>query len=499
MKKFYLATFFILTTLFHSSTYSSSHSCSHEPVTPTTTPIKHLVIIFQENRSFDHYFGTYPFAENNPGETPFLPRRGTPTVNGLAGGIVNNNQNLAAPFRLTPFQGANDPNDPVHKYTNLQTALDSGMLDQFVQANGISCTPPSIVMGYYDGNTVTALWNYAQYFTLSDNYHSTNIGASSVGVLNLVSGQVHGVTPPSLPNLISQGTLINDVDPFFDKCSGSPTCQLSGINVGNLLNDKGVTWGFFQGGFADCSASHIGPEGAVIDYIPHHNAFQYYASTSNPDHLPPSSLSMVGKTDQANHLYDIDVFWAAADIGNVPSVVILRAPAYQDGHPGHSTPMLEQQFLAETVNRLQKLPQWKDMAIIIAYDDSGGWYDHEMPPIVNQSQIPNDNLTAPGHVGNNPPFGGYQGRPAYGYRLPYLLISPWAKENFVDNTLIDQTSILRFIEDNWNLGRIGNFSFDELAAPIVQMFDFKKRKLRYLFLDPKTGRIIFNSQNSFKL
>lgn len=461
----------------------------------TKTPIKHLVVIFQENRPFDHYFGTYPHAQNNPGEIPFHPRKNTPTVNGLTLALMTINQNAAQPFRLAPSQ-ANTCN-PVHDYTHLQLALDSGLLDNFVLANGVPrCPMPTIVMGYFDGNTVTALWNYAQHFSLSDNFHGTNISASTVAAVNLISGQVHGATPNPLTvnqvPIVVDGTLINDIDPTFDECSATPqTVALSGRNVGNLLNAKNVTWGWFQGGFANCSATHLGPNGPVVDYVPHHNPFQFYQSTSNPDHLPPTSPEMVGKTDQANHLYDIADFWAAVRVGNIPAVSFLKAPAYQNGHAGNSTPLLEQQFLVETINRLQKLPEWKHMAIMIAYDDSGGWYDHEMPAIVNQSMIPPDALVAPGSAGNKPPLGGYEGRPAYGYRLPLLVISPWAKENYVDNTLTDQTSILRFIEENWQLGQIGDFSFDAYASSLHTMFDFKKppRCIR-LFLDPITGQVV---------
>lgn len=463
----------------------------------TATPIKHLIIIFQENRTFDHYFGTYPFAQNNPGESPFFPRKSTPSVNGLSPAYFLHNQNLAQSFRLSPLVAVTNISDPGHTYTVLQQACDSGLMDQFVQTTGAVCQPPEIVMGYFDGNTVTALWNYAQFFSLNDNFHATNIGGSTAGALNLISGQTHGAFPDSLPNApvpaIVQGTLINDIDPTFDKCSNPMNAQLFGINIGHLLNAKEVTWGWFQGGFADCTAVHIGPGGQVVkDYIAHHNPFQYYLSTSNPQHLPPSSPKMVGKTDQANHIYDLDDFWEAAEIGVVPAVSFFKAPAYQDGHAGYSDPLLEQQFLVSTINRLQKLPQWKDMAIIVAYDDPGGWYDHEMPPIINQSQIPNDALVGPGSAGSSPPFGGYQGRPGYGQRLPFLLISPWAKENYVDHALIDQTSILRFIEDNWNLGRIGNFSFDVFAGSLLNMFDFNKRpKKRRLILNPDTGEILY--------
>lgn len=457
----------------------------------TKTPIKYLVVIFQENRSFDHYFGTYPRAQNNPGEIPFKARRNTPTINGLTLALRGLNQNLVNPFRLSPFFALIDTNDPAHKYTPLQQACDLGLMDKFVQFTGQGASPPAVVMGYYDGNTVQALWNYAQYFAMSDNFHTTNIGQSTAGALNLISGNTHGAVPDTIPNIIVQGTLINDIDPTFDKCSAAVTAAMTGINVGNLLNAKGVTWGWFQGGFADCSIEHLSPIGLVADYIPHHNPFQYYQLTSNPQHLPPTSFELVGKNDQANHLYDINDFWEAAKIDNVPSVSFFKAPAYQDGHGGHSSPILEQQFLVSTINRLQCLPQWKDMAIIIAYDDSGGWYDHEMVPIINQSQIPNDALTGPGNAGANPPIGGYQGRPAYGFRVPCIIISEWAKENYIDHSMTDQTSILRFIEDNWRLGRIGNFSFDAAANSILNMFDFRERNKRRLILDESTGQVIY--------
>lgn len=463
-----------------------------EASSKTRTPIKHLIVIFQENRTFDHYFGTYPNAQNKKGEPKFVARKGTPSVNGLTFALTHRNQNLAQPFRLSPAQ-VNTCN-PDHKYTTLQQACHAGLMDMFVQTNGKNCISPIIVMGYFDGNTVTALWNYAQHFSMSDNYHATHIGASTVGAINLVSGQVHGATPDPLSvgtlPVVASGTIINDVDPKFDKCSVQPTVELSGKNIGNLLNKKKITWGWFQGGFRDCTATHIGPGGkVVVDYVMHHNPFQYYRSTSNPFHKPPRSPKTIGKKDRANHLYDVRDFWAAIKVGNLPDVSFLKAAAYQNGHAGNSDPLLEQQFLVRTVNKLQKLPQWKDMAIIIAYDDSGGWYDHEVPPIINQSQIFADAFVAPGSAGSNPPFGGYEGRPSYGYRLPFLVISPWAKENYVDHHLIDQTSILKFIEDNWDLGRIGNFSFDSLAGSISPLFDFTKHRDRNLELVPKTGEV----------
>jgi phospholipase C len=173
---------------------------------------------------------------------------------------------------------------------------------------------------------------------------------------------------------------------------------------------------------------------------------------------------------------------------NLPAVSYLKAPAYQDGHAGYSSPVFEQPFLVETINRLMKSPYWDHLAIIIAYDDSDGWYDHAMPPNVNQSQTPYDVLTGTNQSGTNAPLGGYQGRFAYGPRLPLLVISPYAKQNFVDHSISDQSSILRFIEDNWNLGRIGDSSFDALAGSLVNMFDFDSEDHAHrLILDPNTG------------
>ena len=112
------------------------------------------------------------------------------------------------------------------------------------------------------------------------------------------------------------------------------------------------------------------------DYSPHHEPFEYYASTANPMHKPPTSVGMIGRTDQANHQYDIADFWAAADAGNLPEVSYLKAPKYQDGHAGYSDPLDEQTWLVDTINHLESLSTWKSTAVVVTWDDSDGWYDH---------------------------------------------------------------------------------------------------------------------------
>jgi phospholipase C len=464
--------------------------------TPTTTPIKHVVVIFQENVSFDHYFATYPFATNPTGEPEFHARPGTPRVNGLNSTLLHFNLNSTQPFRLDRSQAATCDQD--HEYTDEQAAYDHGLADKFVETVGngpgtdgtLTCHK-SDVMGYYDGNTVTALWNYAQFFAMSDNSFNTTFGPSAPGALNLISGQTHGVssTTGDTSSDVVDGTVIGDPQPGIDQCSTRETVTLTGQNVGDLLNLKGVTWGWFQGGFRDCSAFHVGSDGKNKgDYIPHHEPFQYYASTSNKNHLPPTSVDAIGhQGDQANHQYDLTDFWAAVAAHNLPAVSFLKAAGYQDGHAGYSDPLAEQQFLVDTINKLQQLSEWHEVAVIIAYDDSDGWYDHVVPPIVSASQTSFDAFSGPGQCGTTAP-GAIQGRCGYGPRLPLLVISPFARENYVDNTLTDQSSILRFIEDNWQLGRIGGGSFDERAGSLDSMFDFKHPRDLRLFLDPTTGQ-----------
>lgn len=478
----------------------------------TATRIKHLVVIFQENVSFDHYFATYPNALNGGGEPWFLAARQTQGVNGLTGPLLTNNPNSVQPFRLSRAQAI--VCDQSHSYTNEQKAMDHGLMDQFVQLDGTTqanCNDvgkgKGLVMGYYDGNTVTALWNYAQHFAMSDNFFSTTFGPSTLGHMNLISGQTNGAVVTrdagTANAALTQGTVTNDILPAFDDCVASTanTIAMSSLNVGDLLNKKGVTWGWFQGGFtpssrngdgsAVCATQHTQFDGSAstADYIANHNPFQYYKSTANPHHMPATSAAMIGQTDQANHQYDMSDFARAVSGGNLPAVSFLKAPAFEDGHAMYSNPLDEQTFLVNTINMLQDSPFWANTAVMIAYDDSDGWYDHAMPPVVNGSATSADALSADGACGvqgTNAPAG----RCGYGQRLPLLVISAHAKPNFVDHTLSDQSSILRFIEDNWSLGRIGGTSFDALAGSLLNMFDFEEgASARKLYLDPATGQM----------
>jgi phospholipase C len=584
---------------------SRKHATLTATATATATPIQHLVVIFQENVSFDHYFGTYPNATNTSGQS-FLAKSNTPTVNGLAntpgaggtGTLLTNNPNLDAtgnqlnPRRLDP-SNINDvlTCDQDHVYAHEQKAFDGGAMDKFVttvgngsghSGTGQPCSK-SDVMNYYDGNTVTGFWNYAQRFAMSDNSFGTTFGPSSPGALNLVSGNtgtvgqmINGAATngDTVSNGQGGASLINDAQPYYDDCSTRDAVTMTGTNVGDSLNAAKLSWGFFQGGFRPttsfatatsglpqpqptstfipdefkgkfatapasdqglCNAVH--PVGAAIgatggtspvgtgtnygnkdDYIPHHEPFQYYASTANPHHLPPASLAAIGtdtqtttggvpQFDTANHQYDtsdFDALVGAISHGfvspdHLPAVSFLKAPGYEDGHAGYSDPYDEQQFVVNEINALEHTPDWSSTAVVVAYDDSDGWYDHVFSGVHNSSNTsavpsapgPQDFLTGTGLCGDtsaNPPLAGENGRCGYGPRLPLLVISPWARHNSVDHTLTDQSSILRFVEDNWSLPRITG-SFDGIAGSLNGLFDFAgEGDNGKLFLDPVTGQ-----------
>ncbi len=563
---------------------SHRHGPSKSPVVRTSTPIKHLVVIFGENISFDHYFGTYPYAANTSG-TPFTARRGTPRVDGLlshvkgGGTLLTDNPNGVNPKRLDPAKiGDVLTCDQDHDYLPEQEAFNHGQMDAFLsstgRASGTSATgqpcQASDVLNYYDGNTVTALWNYAQHYAMSDNSYSDVFGPSSPGALSIVSGNTGGIdkiagpvryatTPQNAAagQLVADGSgtysMIADPNPYYDDCAGGAQTGISGggHTVGDLLNAKGLSWGWFESGFspttaysgpaqkgsayhpttvtgrAVCAAKTpigqavggTGQYGSVGDYIPHHEPFQYFESTANPHHLAPTSLAAVGTDtqhytdgrpdfDTANHQYDMSTFddlVSAVSAGRMsadqlPAVSYLKAPGAQDAHAGYSDPLDEQRFVTKEINALQKSPAWSSTAVVLAYDDSDGWYDHRMAKINNPSSTVADVLAGPGQCGpvhgkvhpnrhrSEVPLAGEQGRCGPGPRQPLLVISPYARTNYVDHRQTQQGSVVRFIEDNWRLGRLDG-STDAISGSLDSMFDFHTRRPNgRLILDPVTGQ-----------
>jgi phospholipase C len=392
-------------------------------------------------------------------------------------------------------------------------------------------------------------------------------------------------------------SLTSDAQPYWDDCSTRDAVAMGGTNIGDELNAAGVSWGWFQGGFRPSTSfnaaltatsntgqptsqftpdefksyganaanrpanssnqgicNSVDPIGVALggtgqygykdDYIPHHEPFQFYASTANPHHLTIpvnvsgadtlAGLATIGTDTQSyvrgtpqfntpNHQYDTSDFHqlvAAVSNGELPpsalpAVSYLKAPGYQDGHGGYSDPADEQQFITSTINALMKSPDWHDTVVIVNYDDSDGWYDHVYSGVTNPSLSPADNLTptnttppTSGQCGPNPqitpPLAGEQGRCGFGPRLPMMVISPFAKRNYVDHNLSDQASIVNFIEYNWGLSGIPGSADQVLAGTDQQegipfdlagMFNFQSHGDSKLILDPSTGQPVDPSQS----
>jgi phospholipase C len=603
----------------------------------TATPIKHVVVIFQENESFDHYFGTYPNAANTDGQT-FHAARHTPAVDGLppatshslppslrhSTNLLTSNPNAAQPQRLdssatgaSGSAGGQLTCDEDHNYSDEQQAFDGGKMDHFVQSVGTDGTTKSPfgttcqasqVMDYFDGNTVTALWNYAQHFSMSDNSFGVTFGPSSPGAINVAAGDTGNVDTSHMANNPSVSTptspngditpdgkggfsMTNDAQPYWDDCSTRDAIAFNGTNIGDELNKAHLSWGWFEGGFrptttfataaaapeighsgqptsqfipdefagnftgknvpanasnqALCDAVH--PVGAALggtgqwgykdDYIPHHEPFEYYATTANPHHLTvPSNgsgqdtlagLKEIGRDTQSfaggvpqfntpNHQYDtsdFDQLVSAIRRGRLspdalPAVSFLKAPGYQDAHPGYSDPADEQAFVTREINSLMRTPDWQNTVVIVNYDDSDGWYDHAYSGVTNPSLSPADNLTnttftlpTSGQCGPSPqttaPLAGEQGRCGFGPRLPMLVISPFARAGDVDHNLTDQASILNLIEYNWHLPGIPGSADQVLSRrdrshglkfDLAGMLDFKHPEGQKLILNTVTGQ-----------
>jgi phospholipase C len=466
-----------------------------------------------------------------------------------------------------------------HSYTPEQSAFDLGNMDKFPENVGVTSARPtgggncakSEDMNYYDGNTVTGMWNYAQHFAMSDNMFDTNFGPSSPGAINLVSGNTNGIDlSHTLPSgfsgngsVIADGSgnfsVIGDERPYYDDCNptNNSATSFTGKNIGDELNTAGLSWGWFQGGMAPstaytgaannsanpynnltvqasglqakCAQTHnigtalggtgtggVKPYGTTADYISHHEPFDYWASTANPHHLVPSSLSQVGtdtqhfdgttpEFDTPNHNYDMSVFdqlvqaiaQGSQPNSLLPAVSFLKAPAYEDGHQGYSDPIDEQVFVTKEINALEQTPDWQHTAVVVTYDDSDGWYDHVWSGAQNantpqnQSATSSDTLTGPnlcGTTGTSGRIGGEQGRCGFGPRLPFLVISPCAKANFVDHTLLNQASVTRWIEDNWGLPQITN-SFDSSSNSFNSLMDFQNCNNPKLYLASATGQV----------
>ena len=407
-------------------------------------------------------------------------------------------------------------------------------------------------MNYYDGNTVTAMWNYAQHFALNDNSFGTTFGPSAPGAINLVSGNTGGVdTAHAVRGALTDGdtvadgtggySLIGDAQPYWDDCSNRDAVALTGTNVGDLLNAKHLSWGWFQGGFtpntpytgspdtastynqlnepgrATCTTTHnvgvalggtgpvghqgrlhrppravpvlrvngqpspSGPDVAVGGRYRHRHAgqVQHRQPPVRPEHLRQPGLGHPRT--------------ASCHRATCPAVSFLKAPGYQDGHAAYSDPIDEQQFVVSEINSIESLPTWSSTAIILAYDDSDGWYDHVYSGVTNPSQTSADVLTGTNQCGTGDDLplqraGPLRLRPPTAAAHGHLALrQEQLRQQHPDRPVVGRQASST---QNWSLGEIPG-SAANIAGSLDGMFNFARHgKTPALILSPKTGHLV---------
>lgn len=377
---------------------AGSPNTSQIPATPATpaatgastaSPLRHVVVVVFQNSTFDHLFGTFPAANGNTVEGI------RPT--GLGYTQIDANGNQVSPFLLSDSMGPNLP-EGRQEYLNV---LNSGHMDKFAFYNG------DVAMGYYDGSTpgMSILWGYAQQFALADQYFSSVIGEAP-------TNQLYMVAASDMDRTFS-------VQPFYGPCALPDPSAVAYTfpNVADQLFAKGISWGTFQEQLGNCGHSQ-----------PIHNPFQFFSSTH-----------------QSPNIQDYSQFSVQLQGGTLPAVSLVIPRPADDLHPGFNEPLLTGlTFLQNLVQQVQNSLAWSTTAIIVTFDDGGGWYDHVPPPQIDSQGL--------------------------GFRVPTLVISPYAKKGYVSHKVMDHVSILKLIQWNWSLPSLN--ARNDASGDMLDMFQF---------------------------
>jgi acid phosphatase len=429
--------------------------------------IGHIVVIYTENRSFDHIFGLFPGAEGlNSKKNRFLQvgadgaplqKLPKPPKDDRFPATLPN-----APFALEPYVGldAETKDDPVHDFYIEQEQIDGGRMDRFVEASNAG----ALVMGHYDGSKLKQ-WALAKEFTLADHFFHAAFGGSFLNHFYLVCACApHFPDAPArlIARLDESGArLARAPDSPADVLAGPPRWINSGKvtpdfhaygtlqpvlpagpraappndeslptqtapTIGDRLSEKGVSWAWYAGGWDEVQSGKRTPAASGGGFMAHHLPFLYFAAYGP------------GTNGRAEHIKDAASFLAAADAGTLPKVSFYKPIGERDGHSAYSTVAAGDEEIAEVVDHLRKSPNWSDMLIIVTADENGGYWDHVPPPRIDR-------------------FGP-------GTRAPTLIISPLARKGYIDHTVYDTTSILRTIEVRFDLSPLA--SRDAAAADL---------------------------------
>ncbi len=428
-----------------------------QPVPAGLGKIDTIVVIYLENRSFDHLYGNFPGANGlaNAGaaaiqtdETgkPFdtlpaaLDLRPKPPVPYAA--ITEKLPN--GPFPLHKYYKASEKlGSLIHAFYQQQEQINGGRMDKFALVSDAK----GYAMGYWDTSGLM-LWDYARRYTLADNFFHAAFGGSFLNHFWLVCA----CTPvyPNAPEKIvakldSSGKRVKDGyvtpdgygvntmepiggphDPHLDKARLLPVQAMP--TIGDRLTEKGISWAWYAGGWNEAEDGTV-KEG-TFSY--HHQPFAFFKRFQK------------GSPDRARHLKDLDDFLADIEKGTLPAVAFYKPRRGINQHPSASDIVSSDRHAGEILQKLEKSPQWARMVIIVTYDENGGFWDHVAPPT--------------------------RDRWGPGTRVPTIIVSPFAKRRFVDHTLYDTTSILKLIEARFGLAPLAGA--DGRANNMTTAFQF---------------------------
>jgi phospholipase C len=350
----------------------------------TQSPIQHLIVIQLQNHSFDNLFGTFPGANGiDPSESSYSQ--------------TDANGNVVTPHELTTASTSDLP----HSHQNYLNVWDHGAMDKYAYYNG------SLSMGYYDNSMagIDKLWNWAQQYSLADNYYNSVMSDAPADALYMVAA--------------SDNNFIWGVQPYYGPCQkpDSAAKPYTFPNVGDQMSNLNLSWDWFAENYGACGGG----------YLQVQNPFQYFTSTNN-----------------TSHIQALTNFYTLLDGGALPALSYLQPNPGHSMHPGSGSITTAANWLDGLLTRIQNSPQWNSTAIVILWDESGGWWDHVSPPQVDTQGL--------------------------GARVPMIVISPYAKRGYISHVQMDHVSVLRFIQWNWSLGSLNTRNTQ--SNNMVDMFQF---------------------------
>lgn len=373
---------------------------------PGLEKIEHVIIIVQENRSFDHYFGTFPGAD------------GIPTQGGVISVCIPDpgHGGCVVPYHNPSLANAGGP----HAQADMLADLDGGKMDGFVKrAANAFCGDPSSpdcsvdVMGYHDDREIPNYWAYAKNFVLQDRMFATFQGWSYPQHLGIVSGWSAVCSRHNKP-----ASCVNNQNVPWDQ-NNLRINIFAWTDITYLLHKYGVSWAYYveEGTEPDCENP------AHVSCI----AGQQTAQT--PGYWNPlPGFDTVKNDGQLGNIQSVAKFYTAAATGTLPSVSwIVPSNPVSEHNSVNQNLQNGEAFVTGLVNAVMNGPLWNSTAIFVTWDDFGGFYDHVVPPSVDIN--------------------------GYGFRVPGLMISAWAREGFVDHQTLSFDAYLKLIEDRFLAGR----------------------------------------------